>query len=73
MAMFTGKAVKVSYNGVDLGECSFQQTQPEESAEPLVTAPKAAEVTVSMTLLPGAMPVITDWLLRGRLGPNYKN
>jgi len=73
MAIVTGRASKVFFNGVELGECSFVQTQPEESPGPAVATPNAVEVTVSMTLLPEAKPVIVDWVLCGRLGEHYKN
>lgn len=74
MAIVIGKATKVSFNGVDIGECSFRQTQPDAGQdEPTSAAPNAVEVTVNMTFVPGGLQMFIDWFLRRRLGKYYKN
>lgn len=71
MAIISGKA-RIEYNGVDLGEMTFFEVQPQP--QPLTfDRPKAIDLTVKFEWAPEAMPIINDMILQAELGEHYKN
>ena len=71
MAIVSGKA-RVALNGIDLGEMSFREVQPQPKTV-AIEQPKAIDLTVEIRWTPEAMPIINEMILQAELGKHYGN